>query len=75
MTEEQSIDIKNDMVFVKRVSPLRFIYDPSVTISNIDEAKWVGRIIDVPLVSQANESESTAPSVQVENETNEEVML
>ena len=50
MTEEQSIDIKNDNVFVKRISPLRFIYDPSVTMSNLDEAKWVGRIIDIPLM-------------------------
>lgn len=48
MTEEQSIDIKNDDVFVKRLSPLRFIYDPSVTMSNLDEAKWVGRVIDIP---------------------------
>ena len=50
MTEEQSINIKNDDVFVKRVSPLRFIYDPSVTISNLDEAKWVGRAMDIPLL-------------------------
>lgn len=49
MTEEQSIDIKNEQVFVKRLSPLRFIYDPSVTMSNLDEAKWVGRVIDMPL--------------------------
>ena len=49
MTEEQSIFIRNDMVFVTRVSPLRFIKDPSVTMSNLAEAKWVGRIIDIPL--------------------------
>lgn len=50
MTEEQSIDIKNDKTFVKRISPLRFIWDPAVTIANIDEAKWVGRIIDIPFI-------------------------
>ncbi|KKK69759.1 hypothetical protein LCGC14_2930820, partial [marine sediment metagenome] len=50
MTEEQSVDIKNDNVFVKRLSPLRFLYDPSVTMSNLDEAKWVGRVIDIPLM-------------------------
>ena len=49
MTDEQSIFIKNDMVFVKRISPLRFIKDPAVPMSDLDEAKWVGRIIDVPL--------------------------
>ena len=50
MTEEQSLDIKEDRIFVKRISPLRFIKDPSVSISNIDEAKWVGRVIDIPFV-------------------------
>ena len=50
MTEEQSIFIKNDMVFVSRLSPLRFIKDPSVSMSNIAEAKWVGRVMDIPLL-------------------------
>ena len=50
MTEEQSINVKNDQVFVRRLNPLRFIYDPSVTMSNLDEAKWVGRVIDMPLM-------------------------
>jgi len=50
MTEEQSIFIKNEKIFVKRVSPMRFIFDPAVNMANLDEAKWVGRILDVPLV-------------------------
>jgi hypothetical protein len=50
MTEEQSIFIKSEQVFVKRINPMRFIHDPSVSISNIEDAKWVGRIIDVPLI-------------------------
>ena len=49
MTEEESIFIKNDKVFVKRIPPTHFIKDPKVTISNIEEARWVGRIIDIPL--------------------------
>lgn len=49
MTEEQSIFIQDDQVFVSRISPLRFIKDPAVSMSNLDEAKWVGRIIDVPI--------------------------
>ena len=49
MTEEQSIDIKDDKNFVRRLNPLRFIFDPAVPISEIDEAKWVGRSFDVPL--------------------------
>ena len=49
MTEEQSITIGQDKVFVKRISPMRFIHDPMVNMSNLDEARWVGRIIDVPL--------------------------
>ena len=50
MTEEQSIFIRNEMVFVKRIGPLRFVKDPNVPMSNIEEAKWVGRIIDIPLI-------------------------
>jgi len=49
MTEEQNIYIIDDKVFVKHTKPMRFIYDPAVNISNIEEAKWVGRIIDIPL--------------------------
>ena len=49
MTAEKSLFIKKDKVFVKRIAPLRFIKDPSVTMSNIDEGKWVGRIMDIPL--------------------------
>lgn len=48
MTEEQSIYVKDDMIFVKRLCPTRFIKDPNVNFSNLDEAKWVGRIIDIP---------------------------
>jgi hypothetical protein len=49
MTEEQSIYIESERIFVKRISPLRFIKDPSVTMSDLEEARWVGRIIDIPL--------------------------
>jgi len=49
MTEEQSIFIEDEKIFVKRISPMRFIKDPAVTFSNIEEAMWVGRIIDVRL--------------------------
>jgi len=49
MTEEDSYYIKDGKVFVKRISPMRFIKDPAVTFRNIDEAEWVGRIIDVRL--------------------------
>ena len=50
MTEEQSIDIKNDHNFVRRINPLRFLKDPAVPMSEIDEAKWVGRSFDVPML-------------------------
>lgn len=49
MTEEQSMYIRSESLFVKRISPLRFVYDPAVTIANIDEARWVGRSFDIPL--------------------------
>lgn len=48
MTEEMSLNIKSKKVFIKRVSPLRFLHDPAVNMSNLDEGKWVGRIVDVP---------------------------
>lgn len=49
MTEEQSMFIRSESLFVKRISPLRFIYDPAVTIANIDEAHWGGRSFDIPI--------------------------
>jgi len=50
MTEEQSIYIEDEKIFTRRVSPLKFLKDPKVSISNLDEAKWVGRSFDIPLV-------------------------
>jgi len=49
MTEEQSLYIRKESLFVKRLSPLRFMKDPAVTIANLDEARWVGRSFDIPL--------------------------
>jgi hypothetical protein len=49
MTEEQSLTIKDERIFVKRLSPLRFLFDPAVNISNLDEARWIGRSFDIPL--------------------------
>jgi len=49
MTEEQALYIKDEKVFVKRLNPMMFLYDPSVNIIDIEEAKWTGRAIDIPL--------------------------
>lgn len=49
MTEEKSLYIEEDDIFVKRINPIRFLKDPSVTMDNLDEAWWCGRMIDVPL--------------------------
>lgn len=48
MTEEQSLYIKKGEIYVRRLCPTRFIKDPNVNLSNLDEARWVGRIIDIP---------------------------
>lgn len=48
MTEEQAMYIKNERVFVKRINPMMFVYDPNVMINEIEEARWVARAIDVP---------------------------
>lgn len=49
MTEELSMTIKKESLWVKRISPLRFIKDPTVTIANIEEARWIGRSFDIPI--------------------------
>lgn len=49
MTEEQSIMIKDEAVFVKRITPMKFLHDPAVNIANLDEGRWVARSIDIPL--------------------------
>lgn len=49
MTAEASMQIRKDEVFVKRINPMRFVFDPAVTMSNLDEARWIGRKIDVRL--------------------------
>jgi hypothetical protein len=49
MTDEQSVYVKKDKVFVKRISPMRFIKDPAVSFHNLEEAAWVGRVIDMRL--------------------------
>jgi len=49
LTDEKSLYIENDDVFVQRINPMRFIHDPSVTLDRIDEGWWAGRTIDMPL--------------------------
>lgn len=49
MTEEKSIFITDEQVFVKRLSPTEFFYDPSVNISNLADADWLGRRLRVKL--------------------------
>jgi hypothetical protein len=43
MTEEQSLFIEDEMIFVQRLCPTRFVKDPKVNFSDIDKAQWVGR--------------------------------
>lgn len=49
MTEEKSLFIKKENVFVLRVSPNEFHKDPQVSIENIEEGRWVARTIDIPI--------------------------
>lgn len=49
MTEEKSILIQDERIFVQRISPFRFIKDPGVSYSNLEDARWVGREIDMRL--------------------------
>ncbi len=49
MTDERSIHIKDENVFVKRLNPMRFLKDPAVNMANLDEARWIARSFDYPL--------------------------
>jgi len=68
MTEERSIFIKKQSIFVKRLSPLRFVWDPAVTIANIDEARWIGRSFDVPLQDILEDDTLDVDSKQIKGE-------
>ena len=47
MTDENSLWIENDDVFVKRLSPMNFLHDPAISLENLDEARWVARVFHV----------------------------
>lgn len=49
MNQEASIHSKKDRVFVKRISPMRLLKDPSVSYEYMDEGRWVGRTEDMRL--------------------------
>jgi len=49
MTEEDSYFIKDEQTFVKHIPITDFIKDPCVRFENIDEARWIGRVIWIPL--------------------------
>ena len=49
MTEEMSYFIRDEQIFVKRINPTRFLFDPAKNMANLDEARWVGRSFDMPL--------------------------
>jgi len=49
MTEESSMFIKNDQLFIQRLSPLRYIKDPAVSYTEQHTGGWVGRTIDMRL--------------------------
>ena len=47
MTEENSLWIENDDVFVQRLSPMNFLHDPAISLENLDECRWVARVFHV----------------------------
>ena len=49
MTEERDINNRKNATFVRRISPTRFVWDPTVPMSQIDDGDFVGRVIDMPL--------------------------
>ncbi len=57
MTDEKSIFIKDEQVFVKRICPRDFFYDPTVTVNNIEDAGWVARRIRLKLEDVKNDND------------------
>lgn len=49
MTDEKSMLIENDDVFVSRLSPLKFLKDPSVPMSLLENCYWLGRSFEVKM--------------------------
>lgn len=49
MTTEQSLYIEDEDIFVQRLNPMRFLKDPSVPMTLLDEATWVGRAFEIRL--------------------------
>ena len=49
MTDERSMHVKDDNVFVSRLNPMRFLKDPAVNMAQLDEARWIARSFDYPL--------------------------
>ena len=68
MTEEKSIFIKNENVFVLRVSPNEFLKDPMVSLENVNEGRWVGRTIDIPLQDLIDDDKLDVDKKQIKGE-------
>lgn len=47
MTDEQSIYIKRESIYAQRLSPMRFLYDPYVSVNETEKGNWMGRAIDI----------------------------
>jgi len=65
MTEEDSIFIKDENVFVQRISPMRFLKDPSVSFSDLHEGRWVSRSFDVRLQDIIEDEELDVDKKQI----------
>ena len=49
VVDENSMAIHDEKLFVQRVSPLRFLKDPAISYSEIQDASWIGRTIEMRL--------------------------
>jgi len=65
MTDEMSMTIKDENVFVKRLNPMRFLKDPAASLSNLDEARWVARSFDYPLQDLYEDDELNVDKKQI----------
>lgn len=57
MTDEDSLYIDSEEVFVERLSPMRFLKDPCVTYENLHKGRWVARKLELRLSELLDDQE------------------
>lgn len=68
MTDEKSLWVEDDDVFVQRLNPLKFLKDPSTPMSKLDEASWIGRSFEVRMTDLLDDNTLDVDKKQIKGE-------